>query len=165
VVSVYDLYLWTGCQSLPPLRDLSEAIPVLADPAFQHRFMTTEGQVPGWLDLDLERSLAQRLLKRLRTRQASGMMALGTYHQPAHITLEQAIHIARPFLVDIAAWHHADLPMTFETADLTSLSPMCWVISAYEWRIGERTPPPKVYVDKLDGHIWSDGEMNLLQGV
>ena len=121
--------------------------------------------MPGWLDLDLERPLAQRFLKRLRTRQASGMMASRIYHQPPHITLEQAIQIARPFLADLAAWHHASPPVTFETADLASLSPMCWVISAYEQRVGEQRPPPKVYVDKLDGHIWSDGEMNLLQGV
>src|ERR1051326_5766597 len=113
--------LWTGCQSLPPLRELSESIPVLADPAFQCRLIAKEGQVPGWLDLELERSLAQKLLKRLRTRQASGLMASSIYHQPAHITLEQAIQIARPFLADLAAWHHASLPMTFETADRASL--------------------------------------------
>ena len=86
---MYDLYLWTGCQSLPPLRDLSESIPVLADPTF-----------------------------------------------PPRITLEQAIQIARPFLEDLAAWQHAPLPATFDGADLASLSPMCWVVSAYEPREG-----------------------------
>jgi len=157
VVSVYDLYLWTGCQSLPPLRDLSESIPALADPVFQHRLVATEDWVPGWLDLDLERSLAQRCLKQLRTRQASGMMASRIYHQPAQITLEQAIQVARPFLEDLAAWHHASLPMTFERAARASLSPMGWVISAYEPR-GRAEVAPHGYVDTLDRQVWSDGK-------
>ncbi len=151
---------------ITPLKDLSETIPILADLSFQHRLTASEGQVPGWLDLELERSLAQTLLKRLRTRQATGMMALTAYHHPPRITLKQAIQIARPFLAELAAWHHTKLPATFETADLAYLSPMCWVIFAYGPREGMRVPPrPRVYVDKLDGHVWTDGEMNLLQGV
>lgn len=161
----YDLYLRRGCQSLPLWGDLSESIPVLADPSFQRRLIATGNQVIGWLDLDLERSLAQRLLKRLRTRQASGMMALRIYHQPPRITQEQAIQIARPFLADLAQWHYFPFPAIFETTDLASLSPMCWVICAYGPREGAREPPPRVYVDKLDGHVWSDGEINLLEGV
>lgn len=161
----YDLYLRRGCQSLPPWGDLSESIPALTDPSFQHRLIAIGEQVPGWLDLDLERSLAQRLLKRLRTRQASGMMALRIYHQPPRITLEQAIQIARPFLMDLAQWQHFPSPAFFEKAGLISLSPICWVICAYQPSEGGRETPPRVYVDKLDGHVWSDGEIHLLEGV
>ncbi len=206
---MYDLFLYAGCQSLPPLTDLAEDISALADPAFQQRLLTpatrTPGwfqkpewfwskerdlahalqqlpgtqtispyeqrfialanQAPGWLGLELERALAHALLKRLKTRNAIGLMALSDYHQPARITLKQAIQRARPFLAELAEWHNIAPPATFESKEMHYLSPMCWVIFAWGEREGAPRSPSRVFIDKLDGHLWTDGEMNLLYGL
>ena len=35
----YDIYLSMGCRDLPDLEDLFQDVPLLADPAFQKKFL------------------------------------------------------------------------------------------------------------------------------
>ena len=90
VSKLFDVYLYSGCQTLPDLMDLAARAPAIADPRVRERILNvpapdqTHGPAPLWLDLpeDLAVALLDRLFQ--AGRGAHGEVAPNSYRTPKY---------------------------------------------------------------------------------
>ncbi len=165
VYHLYDIYLSWRCQILPDLEDLVETVPALADPALQAR-MLDRTKAPGFLGLDLPADGALSLLHRLRSLKVSsrGYLLPSAYRQP-RITIEQATPIAEQAIEELQVRRFPD--HTLGPVHFQWEQSVCWTFGAVsEQLIKEGRIPGALHasVDKLDGHIWKQTDLERLQG-
>lgn len=90
VSKLFDVYLYSGCQTLPDLMDLAARAPAIADPRVRERILNvpapdqTHGPAPLWLDLpeDLAVALLDRLFQ--AGHGANGEVAPNSYRTPKY---------------------------------------------------------------------------------
>jgi hypothetical protein len=162
--SMYDIYLYMGCQALPDFQEVATKVPTIMDPAFQQKILQRAPQ-PGWLNLALPYDVARQLFLLLKNQKATGLIALAAYHHP-QVTSEQAELVARPALEQKQA---AEYPTyRFEhSIYLTREQPTCWEFASYSEELVREGHIPggvSVCVDKLDSHVWGPEEFERLQG-
>lgn len=152
---MYDIYLYTGCDRQPTATDLGQHSQALELSSIQSRLREKE---PGFLDLQLAPDVAQALATQLRVLGARGYALPAAYRWPL-VTLDQARLIAETYLVDI--WVKEYSSYTFEPMCFVYDDPMRWVFRSHITElVAQGMVPGALFavVDKLDGHIWQDGE-------
>lgn len=158
-IPYYDLYLARRCSSLPNFDGLKEQISIVTYPVFQ-QWITTQGSAaPGFLQLDLSYTLAEALLQRLQAAGAMGMVVQAAYRRP-NITRDEARLLAEKAIEELGRKRFA--AYTFAPAVFYSEQPQTWVFTApSEQLLAEGYIPGALFaeVDKLDGHIWPDEEL------
>lgn len=157
--TVYDLYLGRGCDSSPALADLEAQIPMVGYAAFQQWITTRQSAHLGFLQLDLPQSLGTMLLQRLQGAGARGKIINAAYRRP-HISREHAWPLAEREIARLQAQYYPSY--TFGPVIFYYGHPMTWTFTASSQQlIDEGFIPGALFadVDKLDGHIWQEEEI------
>lgn len=168
----YDLYLQTVCRAHPDLDDLLEVIPRLATADVQSKLkpvpfppkgvLRRHPPRPGFLGLSLPQAQAHELSRRLAIVRAQGEILPVAYRSPK-VTRQQAQQIAERELYRVC---QRDYPgYTFEPVRPWKEEVRTWVFYTAskqmqeEQGVGFGTGGPMVSVDKVDGHIWQNEEI------
>lgn len=157
--SGYDLYLVRGCDALPALDDLKEQVPAVTYPVFQQWIVTMQAADPGFLQLELAKTVAETLLQRLQARGASGIVVQAAYRQPK-ISRAEAQVLAECEIESLRKQYYPTY--LFGPVVLYAEQPCSWTYaSASKQLIEEGYIPGALFadVDKLDGHIWTPEEV------
>jgi hypothetical protein len=159
---LFDIYLTTGCRFIPDLEDLSKMIVLLANPEWRARLVTEE---PGFLGLNLPRDASLVLLERLKYSEtkALGMLVPIRYRDEKARVLTEAAQLIAEKEIERIKGENPNVklePLKFVREN------MIWYTFAsesIEWVHQGRIPGALfVSVDKLDGHVWHDDEVNKL---
>ena len=160
---MYDIYLSTGCRSLPDLNNFAKQIPAVLEDKFLVRLMMA---APGFLGFDLPIETAKSLMRWLRDSKARALGCIvPTKYRTQHprFTVEMAFPIAEQALKQEQLKHPGvefDSEVHFSSEDLMGF---IFGVGAEAWRQKGMTPAGlMVAVDKLDGHVWQDEEFILL---
>src|SRR5689334_21057191 len=104
-MELYDLYITQACDYLPEFSDLAQQTPVVTYEAFQQWIVTKKFGGLGFLHLQLEKSLAEQLLQRLKSAGARGAVFKAAYRQPK-LTFEEAHRIAEQAILGQQKQHY-----------------------------------------------------------
>jgi hypothetical protein len=153
---VYDLFLYEGCRSRPDLSELADTLPILRTEAFLERVTSP---FPGFLELSLEKEVVLQLARALKSSGKLGLYLLEGYRTPT---------ISEAFALEVGERERAKL--IAESPELTFYPPrvnprkLIWwevTIGCKEWSDAGVLPGAIIlWVDKLDGHVWDDQEMD-----
>lgn len=158
---MYDIYLRQGANSLPQTLDLKFERPIKE--VIEEKLPNALSEKPGFLGLDLSFDTASLLLEYLNSLGAKGRVADSKYRNPT-ISLDMAFSIAEEAMRQEQE-KYSDIK--FEKIRLRFEEVMWWEFFslAKEWLDDGYTPGGLiVWVDKVDGHIWQDGEFTRLYG-
>lgn len=158
---MYDIYLFAGCHQQPTPQEFGEDEALVAALLAAADLMAER---PGFLHLDLSDSVALRVRDQLRQYGARGWVLPSAYRTP-RITKEQAYPIAAAEIAALQATYAAQY--TFDPVRFKHDDPMRWVfMSLSPELVAEGRAPGALHaeVDKVDGHIWQDGETESIFG-
>jgi len=159
---MFDIYIRTGCRTLPDLKDLENDYPELTKQEF-HSLLLSE--TPGFLELNLPLDIAKKITWRLKYTEARALCQIipTRYrdNEPKY-TIETARPIAEKALEKIKVKEYPELhfgPITY-TPGHSGIMYVTFVSGAKEWQ-DEGLIPGAIFasVDLLDGHLWTDEEM------
>jgi hypothetical protein len=156
---MYDLTLDRGCASFPLVADLVPSARGLANLEVQLKL--TQDQ-PGWLDLALPLTVAERLGRRLHASGARGEIVEVAYRTP-QLSQEAALQLAARVLPDLAARTFPGY--SFKPPVLRRDAPRWYLfIRVSDALLDAGHIPGGVLagIDKIDGHLWSDEAMAAL---
>ena len=154
---MYDIFLNEGCRSRPDLSELADTLPVLRSETFVTHILSRS---PGFLGLSLEKEQVFQLSKILR-----GAGAIGNYLPVAYRTpmfsKEAALDIGERERAKLREEHPE---LTFYPARAERFATELWwsvSIACKEWLDDGVLPGGIIlWVDKLDGHLWEDSEVD-----
>jgi hypothetical protein len=152
---MYDIYLYSGCESPFNKEKIDEKFSFLRNDQFTQKVLTV---IPGFLGLDLEKEIVIEVLKMLGKYEANGIYVPSKYRHPT-ITKDIALEIGnreKTKLLD-------EFPgFTFYQPYVSPRGVLWWVVSigCKEWEDAGDLPGAVIlWVDKCDGHIWEDSEV------
>lgn len=154
---MYDIYLSSGFRTLPDFGELETEVRPLLRENLQNR-------VPGFLGLDVPAETAAELLESLNQAGGGGLVVPVAYRQPK-VTCDLARPIAEK---EIVKKERELFPTyTFEPISFFDEGAMWWKFGAISEKLIQEGRAPgsvAVWVDKLDGHVWTGLEQVRLYG-
>lgn len=158
---MYDIYLARGCQTLPPMNDLVDVIPKLQDAQLRSQLLREE---PGFLDLEVAKKL-MRYFKYSEARAIGSIIPVKYKTHRSRLGIEAAYKIAEKAMRDLQINKYPGLtfgPIKPAMA-YSSFMYYTFLSRVKEW-IEKGIVPDAIFVsiDVLDGHVWTDGEMEEL---
>jgi hypothetical protein len=157
-----DIYLYVGCNDRASLQLLLDRFSEINTSDILHKLMESS---PGLLGLSLSRDRAHALLMALGRVGAVGLYVPVSYRQPevtpstAQVIAEEAARAIR-----LTSFPGYD----FNLATFEGEEAMWWVFFTSSPELVEQGHIPGgfyIYVDKLDGHIWRDEEMDRVSAI
>lgn len=153
---MYDLWLTKGCSILPDLQDFIKENPGVITPSISENFLEHS---PGFLGLNLTKSVAVSLLRGLQTGKGRGMFVLSDYRTPKYMA-EDVLYIAKDHIIKYTKKRYpeytlGEIRFLYEHA-------MWWTFGANILELVNRGVVPGAIfacIDKLDRHIWEPGTM------
>lgn len=153
----FDIYLYQRCLRPPDLHDLVDQISAARDPLLLARLQ--ERRPSAFLGLDLPEEAAHALRRRIKQCGARAHVAPSAYREPK-VSIEEARAIAERA---IAQRRESRYPTyTFGEVTYGGEGPWWWIFGAGSEQLqAEGWIPGAIieYVDKLDGHLWQNEEM------
>ncbi len=158
---MYDLWIPTSYLPEEHLAPLAVAFPVLAQSEVRTQLLQRS---PGFLGLNVPKSTAYQIRRRLKQHDVRGMVVEIAYRQPP-VPKDQAFGIARHIIQRIQVASHVGhqfAPITFSYEHA-----MWWLFAApCHTCIATGRIPGTIFaaIDKRDGHVWEDKEMEQFFG-
>lgn len=155
---MYDIFLEKGCSFSPDLTPIIEQYPEMADFVLPPQ-LTQPKAKSYFLGLDTSVSLASTLLECLITAEASGYRIPAIYRHP-NLTIEEAKALAIEKMMTRRLTQNMTTLQKEQSSEMAFSSVRVILDLGVCWKLN--VGGSFFFVDKLDGHFWSDENFRLL---
>jgi hypothetical protein len=170
----YDLWLTTGCNAEPDLRNFPEVASLLRDPEFRVRLIMRQpgqggafdwgGKPAEYLGLELPLPTIWRLRAHLAQYRARGEIVPMAYREP-RVPIEEALRLAQAEVARLNAEERVTsdgIRVVYDApVENHRWSPMAWGFFAGAPELIRAGCIPGgrfIHIDRLDGHLWAPAE-------